>query len=153
MSKIKDLVTVTVDTAYRAFPLDKERYELLDVLRVNALAITKYDERCFPSDCDERVKVFLNGVHENFERGANAFARVAFAGFPRALPNVVEDRAERVRASLIAVPDQHWLRAPDSCEMANLVEDALWLEFFVKFSVTESLLNGYRSPLGHGGST
>jgi len=101
MTKIKDLVTVTVDNVFRNFPVDSERYELVGLV-VGMNEVSRYNDELpkIPTTIqDERMKLFLEQTLGNFIQGALAMIRVKAATQRDALPLIVYDRARRCSAS------------------------------------------------------
>jgi hypothetical protein len=100
MSKIKDLATVSVNTAFRLFPIDQERYEL--VVWVENHIQRVYDEQDISviASGNDAINEFLRQTDANFLSAATAFQRTCSAGFPRSLPTIVEDRSRRFEATV-----------------------------------------------------
>lgn len=101
MTKIKDLVTVTVDNVFRTFPLDSERYELVDHVRtIKTLLLDENSPLTVPAMNDGRIKAFLEQVVETFITGAMAMLRVNMSVPGEPIPTIVQDRARRAAASM-----------------------------------------------------
>lgn len=101
MTMAKSLVTVTVDSVFRNFLIDEERYELLDTVEMMVETFQKKDILYVPAIKNERIKSFLGTTLENFALGATSMYR-AFASDDRwrTVPDVVIERARRAAASL-----------------------------------------------------
>jgi hypothetical protein len=101
MTKIKDLVTVTVDNVFRLFPVDDERYELVaQVIDVKeCLFQGGFSQTAITTDND-RIKMFLSQTLENFAMGASALLRYRLCGPREVLPPIVCDRAKRAALSM-----------------------------------------------------
>jgi hypothetical protein len=101
MTKIKDLVTVTVDNVFRNFPIDSERYELIDYI---GLMLEESSDDVFPIHVPMieqwRTKSFLDATFETFALGAVSLLRVQLSVDSSDVPSVVLDRARRFAASL-----------------------------------------------------
>lgn len=80
MSKIKDLATVTVDNAFMLFPVNRERYELADLVESWAIAfmvsIGTCERQPLPHSQDERINRFLVETNKTFHRAACSVFRV-----------------------------------------------------------------------------
>jgi hypothetical protein len=101
MTTAKSLVTVTVDNVFRSFPIDEERYELLDMVGLVVETIFNDKPLRFDRIDDERTKLFLEGVHENFALGATSLLRkLNGLESPDEIPAIVIDRANRTAASM-----------------------------------------------------
>lgn len=148
MTKVKDLVTVTVGTAFALFPGEDERYELISALAgyVQA-AIINGDERFPWGTLKLSIREFLQQTAGNFLLGASSYASVRASLDPNSLPAIVRDRARRVQSS---IPDS----APivgTGWEVETLVPDTvlcLWIELFVRLVNSH---RGFRYRVGMGG--
>jgi hypothetical protein len=99
MTKLKDLATVTVESAFRLFPVDTERYELY--VAVGRHVMNPSDEGCmktFPITGSHTINEWFLATIENVNCLADAFVRVS-AELP-GLPAIVYDRARRVTATI-----------------------------------------------------
>jgi hypothetical protein len=100
MTKIKDLVTVTVDNAFRNFPVDSERYELVEHVDFIADELLKGNwSRATSPTGSERIMFFTKTVQDTFALHAMCLARVQTED-PLDLGPVVMDRARRAKASM-----------------------------------------------------
>jgi hypothetical protein len=150
MSKIKDLATVTVDVAFRLFPIDQERYELLACVGNHTLRV--YDEQYVSvSDSgNDAINEFMRQTDANFLSAATAFQRTCSAGFPRNLPTIVEDRSRRFEATVnrSTINGMRATRVLSNKPLWACVA-ALWEETYREMLLTRGFVN--RSPYqGHG---
>jgi hypothetical protein len=115
MTKIKDLATMTCDNAFLQFPIDEERYELLDVIQMigasDALWLLGRRSTVIDGICRRwtspqgspnslRIREFLEECGGNLDRAYTAFVQ-------RPSPDdndrsLVADRSRRLRASVIS---------------------------------------------------
>jgi hypothetical protein len=145
MTKIKDLVTVHVDTAYRLFPIDAERYELCVVIGT-AIRTFKDPSSYTFEHRDPRVKEFLQQTQSNFLLGCQSMYSAWIACDPRCT-DIVFDRARRCEASLAS-----WLWSHTDSNEADSIRvnlGFLWVELLA------ALLSPVQQPRlstkGHGG--
>jgi hypothetical protein len=133
MTKIKDLVTVQVDSAFSLFPIDSERYELciaaIDYLRTTYIG---GPERPSP-DRDERVKEFLAQIDSNFNTCASAYVATRIDPEGQYLP-IVLDRAKRCEASLSVVDGLEITALWDRYDALQEVRGHLWVLFVLNLS-------------------
>lgn len=108
MTKIKDLVTVSVDNAFLLFPIDSERYELAGCVMAYNCGILSYAAGERFDTRDMRVRAFILETEENFRKAATAYARL-FTSPWECLKAVDFDRAKRVIASFESRP---WSETP-----------------------------------------
>jgi hypothetical protein len=100
MTKIKDLVTVTVDNTFRLYPIDSERYDLAKEVWRCYDALTK-GATMAPLDqivCSQKQS-FLEQVDINFSRSARAFAFVTQGPSLFEPTAIAHDRSRRVIAA------------------------------------------------------
>lgn len=112
MTKIRDLVTVSVDNVFRMFPVDSERYDLIVGcgLLVALISDGKFG-KFFTAVRDSRVKTHLWGVWGNADLGAVSWLRVTYpAYYGEVLPFIVHDRARRFIASFSDEQVEHFTR-------------------------------------------
>lgn len=128
MTKIKDLATVTVDNAFRSFPLDKERYELLAALESWYCSCTDVRElltTCPTLAVNKNVYVWFVSTSENLLNASIAFKRVVAE--PEGLPSIVYDRARRVSAVITACYDDLVLDPLELLdEPVESIVDVMW---------------------------
>jgi hypothetical protein len=150
MTKFKDLATVTVETAFRIFPVDDERYELVAVLE--DWISTSDDMSTFrPTHQGPRfdaINEFFALTNDNLMSCSAAFLRVCETGYPRFLPLIVEDRARRFSATITENYD--WLDCDtrDLCD-ATLVHCCyqLWRCVIGRLRAENPLVSGRRPSL------
>lgn len=143
MTKIKDLVTVTVDSVFRSFPVDEERYELIVTIREY---LRDRENGLFGMRASDGnyVYEYLQGMEENLALGAAALALTSFSGYPRDLPAVVEDRAVRCHASLETHEYRQCLKiACDQIELKHELMTVLWAKVLSSVIVQEFKLTGF----------
>jgi hypothetical protein len=100
MTKIKDLVTVTVDNVFRNFLMDDERYELVEHVEVLHTLVARSDDwSSIEAIKNERIKSFLLTVTETFALHASCLVSVMSAGEGH-VSKVTADRARRAKASM-----------------------------------------------------
>jgi hypothetical protein len=97
MTKIKDLVTVTVRTAEATFLIDEERYELLDLFHMFPTPEEVWNERVIVTDQIDRQKAFLEDVSMTFQRAARVYV---CSQNERPLTTLDADLARRCEASI-----------------------------------------------------
>jgi hypothetical protein len=129
MTKLKSLVTVTVENVFRSFPIDSERYEL--VAAVGTMKEVFFEEDVLSTDLvgDERMKAFLYGVIENFGLGATSMLQTyAIGSYPTTIPQIVFDRARRAAASMNQFDAEYqWEKTPR--ENVRMWMWCLWSNF------------------------
>lgn len=106
MTKIIDLVTVTYNNLMRSFPIDDERYELIECL-ASFFKDDDSDESFLESVSelgDDRIKSFVIATEENFLLGARAYVIKRMSFNDSGLTSVQLDRARRVEASFAVQP-------------------------------------------------
>lgn len=144
MTKINDLVTVTVRNVFRNFLIDSERYELVDLVESTEALLLEGAKPDFSTIRNERIRSFLEGVDDRFTLGADNLVRVSEAGYPNTLPMIVNDRADRVSASL----DRGDLRevwAYSGCPRCE-IRCLLWSRFYYllrKEHIKRGVLSGH----------
>jgi hypothetical protein len=94
MTRLKSLVTVTVDNVFRAFPIDSERYELIACVAAIVENVSDDVPMGIAAIEDERIRAFLYGTAENFALGAIAHLQVSLRG-EHGTSGVGIDRARR----------------------------------------------------------
>jgi hypothetical protein len=127
MTNIKDVVTVTVDNAFRLFPIDKERYELfVYICGMRALASNQDAPVSLPSGIeDDRIRSFLSATRSNFRLGALSIVRYHRSAIT-ALSPIVVDRAWRY-AQLLSQRSVADALCDGTSEVAvRRIEIALW---------------------------
>lgn len=147
MTKIKDLVTVTVENVFRNFPIDSERYELVDLVETmiahdSLMAVHEFVETIE----NERTKSFLITSLDSFLEFAKAAIRVVRSDSPDQLPLIVYDRYRRV-FGVFDQFDRVQLQVEDE---AAALEIATWAILFRFRDVLrkEHVIHGVR--FGHG---
>jgi hypothetical protein len=79
MTKIDDLVTVTVDRVFQLFLVDDERYELVDLVDEMTDDFSEGVRLRVPQTTNERTKLFLQQTIETFALGAVSMTMIAHA--------------------------------------------------------------------------
>lgn len=135
MSKVKDLVTVSVDSAFINFPIDQERYELLACVAEVADHYLDSSERYYHDTLTkDGVQAYVRQVEENFLLGASSLAHYVTSDDPeRFLSAAMRDRASRTKAALWGTPMAD-LRGPRGFDDDDLVDEILkylWMKYFI----------------------
>jgi hypothetical protein len=141
MTMAKSLVTVTVDNVFRSFPIDEERYELLDMIGLVVDTMFHGKPVQFDRIEDERTKLFLLGVHDNFALGATSLLR-KLNGWedPEKIPAIVIDRAIRTAESMNKY-DAEYDSDSTPRENVNTWVWCLWANFY------DALRNEHLDPI------
>lgn len=123
MTKVKDLVTVTVSNAQRTFVSAEERYELFDNLEEVFLNLFLQGRVAIPRELtSERVKMFLDNVSDSFALHAEAYVGV-YVCQNQNLPEVLYDRAASVKRCISVEDHQEMVLNAD---LDTAVDDVLW---------------------------
>lgn len=138
MTKIKDLVSVTVDSAFVLFPIDIERYELFVAVAWEVQSLLNRGRPTVSPGLNEGVNSFIRHTNANFSLSARDFTRVMSEGPEGNYRPITVDRARRVQAS---IPNAAVVKLASRWNPDDMHEDVvlhLWLEFFVRFAYLHS---------------
>ncbi len=146
MIKVKDLVEVTVDSAFTLFPLDVERYELY-VAAKNVVAGRLYSlPQCY-DHADPRIRLFLIETEQLYFRAAFALQYRTLS--PSSLLPGDHDRGRRLEASFTKWLPRIELDGLEMFDAVTLTHMA-WRCFVRALSRAEALTtavpNGRRIP-------
>jgi hypothetical protein len=98
MTKVRDLVTVMMDSVFMQFPVDDERYELILAVGRRWHCRLYGNDSVLPSG-DAHVNLTIASLVETLQRGSDALAAESFR--PQDLLSKLDyDRARRTYASI-----------------------------------------------------
>jgi hypothetical protein len=130
MTKIDDLVTVTVDRVFQLFLVDDERYELVDLVDEMTDDFSEGVRLRVPQTTNERTKLFLQQTIETFALGAVSMTMIALAGPSQGeVTLTTATRAQRASASLDRMEYRIALTQGDPREVASSFLWFLWSAF------------------------
>jgi hypothetical protein len=137
MTKVKDLVSVTVDTALVLFPIDQERYELEVAISQKVRSII-FDGDPAPdvSLWAENVRVFIGYTDGSYHQCARDFARSV--GTEVSYTRVTDPAADRARRLIASIPNAAPVRLSAQWDPDFHVRDLvahLWMETFVRLAL------------------
>lgn len=136
MTKIKDLITVHVDTAFRMFPIDCERYELaLFMLDRVAMPNFGYVDKSSLSQ-DTRINDFVVNAEENFANAAESLWSILYD--PVNASSVCRDRARRIPPIVLERYNALWPDLGHEDFVLGLMR-ALFVHFFKAFLLSSQV--------------
>jgi hypothetical protein len=133
MRKIKDLVTVQLENALRAYPSNEKRYELLVAVRSIVKAVEANTEEV-PQPTAGPVRDFIEGTHQNFMHGAMALALTFIQDGNDDLPLIISERAARTEASISPLAMQVIRRDTHLDCAVGAIVGRLWMEYYALLS-------------------
>lgn len=145
MTMAKSLVTVSVDSVFRNFLIDEERYELLDVVEMMTQVFFTEDVLVVPPIKNERIRVFLRDIVDRVDLGAQSMYRVSVCGDRGSVPHIVRERARRAALSLHAYDVPY--DPTETCEWnCSMWRWALWSNFNALLKEEHVKLSGKFGP-------